>query len=438
MDTSDTRIDRPAALETASRLVLRVGNLIDDPSGEPVRDRVLVIEGGDVVQISEPGAVSAPLDRAVEIDLSDGTVLPGLIDAHVHAVFSASAVPLREALNESDDELLARGKKNSCELLSSGILSVRDCGAPRRAGFALREALERSASPHPGLMVTGRPITVTGGHFFWCGEQADTKRELQRSVRRLAKEGADWIKIMASGGFMTPGSRPARRAYPVSRLAAAVKEAHRLGLRVAAHCLARESIVDALEAKVDTIEHCMFLVPNDSDGGNVHFVLDSEILRRVADIGTYVVPTLSAKYRSLDSKRRRKNHDPTVIRQLELEDARFAAFREMVGLGVRVIAGTDCGVSDTPFSSLSLELKLMADNGMSPSAVLCAATADSSDALGIPDAGRIARGKPADLIAVEGDPLTGISVLAQPTLIMKDGRIVYLDSNIGRKVVRGE
>jgi len=420
--------------EKDTKFVLKAGRIIEDPNDAPAHDRSIVIEDGEVAKFANDANVLPTSDEYLEVDLSTYTLLPGLLDAHVHAVFSASPEPLREAMSDSDDMLVARGIENCACLISSGVLTVRDCGAPRESAFRLRKSLHQLHLPYPSLLLSGRPITTFGGHFFWCGEQADTNYELRQSVEHLAAEGADWIKIMASGGNMTPGSMPAQKAFPASSLKVVVREAHRLGLGVAAHCLARESLLAAIQAKVDTIEHCMFLVQKSQGKDSDCFETDTEIIRRIADAGIYVVPTLSAKYRSLDSERGQINPDPVAVKQIKLEEARFDAFRSMVDLGVRIVAGTDSGVSNTPFTSLSLELQIMVDNGLSPAVALQSATSLASNALGVPGvAGRLGIGMPADLIAVKQNPQKDISTVAQPVFIMKAGRIVYIDEKIKKE-----
>ena len=311
---------------------------------------MLYVEDGQIVAIEAAG--EAPADAEV-IDLSGLSVMPGLIDCHVHLVFSRSAFALGDVLAEDDQQLLLRGVGAAREALGAGITTVRDLGGRGGVTFRLRDAIAAELIAGPRVLAAGSPITITGGHCHFLGLEADGEPGVRAAARLQLKAGANCLKIMSTGGRMTPSTNPQVAQYSVAELRAAVEEAQRANKTLAAHALGTPGIRNATAAGVNTIEHCNWL----GSDGNVDF--DESVAAQMARQGTAVVPTLVPLQRSA----------PPLRAQV------IDAMRRMVTLGVPVAAGTDAGVSLVRFDTLPDELQIyVAELGMTPLQAIQAAT----------------------------------------------------------------
>jgi imidazolonepropionase-like amidohydrolase len=271
----------------------------------------------------------------------------------------------------------------------------------------LREAISSGLIAGPRILAAGAPITITGGHCHFLGGEADGVDGVRAMARRQLKAGANCLKIMSTGGRMTPGTNTLVAQYSVAEISAAVEEAARGNVTLAAHGLGTAGIANATAAGVNTIEHCNWL---GADGG-VRF--DESVASLMATRGVAVVETLTPLQRSAAT----------------LREQVVAAMRRMKELGVRFAAGTDAGVSLTPFDSLPRELEiLVSDLGFSPLEAIHAATGAAATALHIDKSvGTLTQGRFADLIAVDGDPSTQISDVRRVRIVMKAGRVVARD-----------
>jgi len=384
--------------------VIRAGRLIDGTGAAVQRDRALYVEDGQIVGVEAAG--DAPADAEL-VDLSALTVLPGLIDAHVHLVFSRSAHALADLLVEDDQQLLLRGVAAAREALRAGITTVRDLGGRGGVTFRLRDAIARELIAGPRILAAGSPITITGGHCHFLGLEADDEAAVRAAARRQLKAGANCLKIMATGGRMTPGTNIRVAQYSVAELRAAVDEAQRAHVPLAAHALGTAGIRNATLAGVTTIEHCNWLGPD----GTVEF--DEAVAVRMAEQGTAVVPTLTPLKRSASALRE------------QVTDC----MRRMARLGVPIVAGTDAGVSSMPFDSLPDELEIyVSDVGLTPVQAIQVATGTAARILGLEQAlGTLVPGRAADLVAVDGDPSVRIDDVRSARLVLKGGRTVVRD-----------
>jgi imidazolonepropionase-like amidohydrolase len=384
---------------------IRIGRFIDGSGAAPQSGRTLVVgDEGQIVGIE--GSVDAPVDAEV-VDLTSFSVLPGLIDCHVHLVFSAGTNALADVLAENDFQLLLRAVAGARQALGAGITTVRDLGGRGGVTFRLREAISSGLIAGPRILAAGAPITITGGHCHFLGGEADGVDGVRAMARRQLKAGANCLKIMSTGGRMTPGTNTLVAQYSVAEISAAVDEAARGNVTLAAHGLGTAGIANATAAGVNTIEHCNWL---GADGG-VRF--DESVASLMATRGVAVVETLTPLQRSAAT----------------LREQVVAAMRRMKELGVRFAAGTDAGVSLTPFDSLPRELEiLVSDLGFSPLEAIHAATGAAATALHIDKSvGTLTQGRFADLIAVDGDPSTQISDVRRVRIVMKAGRVVARD-----------
>ena len=246
-------------------LILRAARLFD--GRQLLRDAAVVIDAG-VIQAVGPAAELLPLDSTrvankEQFDLGDRTLLPGLIDGHVHLTFSGGEQAMVDVVRDSDELLLLRAVRNAERALRAGITTVRDCGDRHNVTFTLRDAIRSGVVRGPRLVACGMPITTTAGHCHFLGLVADTTDELVRAVRRQAQAGADSIKVMATGGRLTPGSNASEAQYSAEQLRLVVEDAHRLGRRVAMHVLGTSGIRNAVAAGADTLEHLSWLQGDD-------------------------------------------------------------------------------------------------------------------------------------------------------------------------------
>jgi len=402
--------------------VIRAGRLIDGTGAAVQHGQSVFIEDGRIVGIEASG--DAPSEAEV-IDVAESTLLPGLIDGHVHLVFSAGANPLGDLGVEDDQRLLLRSVAAARQALGAGVTTVRDLGGRGGVTFRLRDAINDRIVAGPRILAAGSPITITGGHCHFLGLEADDEVGVRAAARSQLKAGANCLKIMATGGQMTPGTNVGRAQFSVAELRAAVDEARRGGVPIAAHALGAAGISTATEAAVDTIEHCSWL------GATAGVEFDEATAARMAEQGTAAEPTLDTIVGPM------KHTPPDELsaglrEHITLRPQIIKAVRRMVQLGVPIVTGTDAGVSWTPFDSLALEIELLVTEvGMSPIQAIDGATGLAARALGLADTlGTIAVGRAADLIVVDGDPAVDICALRKVRLVVQAGKIVAKDGQV--------
>jgi imidazolonepropionase-like amidohydrolase len=370
--------------------------------GEAIDNAVLLIEGSKIIEVGDESSVDIPRD-AREMDFQGGFVLPGLIDTHIHLAIGPGENYV-EQFKSSDGVHLATGVVNARSTLDSGVTTVRDLGARNRVAFDLREAERTGLILSPRLLVCGRSITMTGGHFHYCNAEADGYEEVRKTARQLLKEGADFIKIMTSGGG-TVGTRRDLPSYSTEEIRGAVDAAHSVGETVTAHCHATQAIINAVEAGVDVIEHCSFMEPDGRGGVKQEFREDvaEEIIKK----GIYVDNLLN----------------PTQENYSRLKRS-YENFRGFKKLNAKILPGTD-GLRTLQTGLMPLALEMWVKGGASPMEAIMAATKTSAKAIGLETLiGTIEAGKEADIVVVGSDPLKNIVALREPQMIMKGGTII--------------
>lgn len=386
--------------------VITASRIQDPATGHQVDDGAVVVLDG---LIAWWGPAAQLPEEHLELPvtaLGDATVMPGLVDAHVHLAFDGSDDPVARMLAEDDARQVALMLHSARQLLSTGVTTARDLGARGYLDLAVRDAIAAGDARGPRMLTAGSPITVTGGHCWYMGGEADTEDEVRKIVRRHHKHGVDLIKVMSTGGFMTRGSAPWFAQFVTPQLAAIVDEAHRVGLRVAAHAHGVEGIARAVEAGVDTLEHCSFVR---TDGSRE---FDRELAQRIVDQGIYVSPTAS--------------HLGPLVADL-LGDGP-PPYVEINAMGGKVIASTDAGINNNPHSGLVHGLVGMEGSGMPTADVLVSATSLAAEGLGLAGVtGRLQVGLAADLIAVGGDPRQGVAALHDLRLVMTAGTLFTPD-----------
>jgi imidazolonepropionase-like amidohydrolase len=392
-------------------LVLVGAALIDGTGAAPVRGRAVVVDGQRIARVVDAAAVPRAGPR---LDLEGLTLLPSLVNCHVHLCLGAEADPVRPLLEEPVAVTAIRALLRARQTVEAGVTTVRDLGGRDYAELAVRRAVHEGWVPGPRILAAGRPICMTGGHGHWFGREADGPDEARRAVREQLKAGADVIKIIATGGVMTPGVEPGAAQLTLEEMRAAVEEARKAGRRSAAHAQAAAGIADAVEAGISTVEHGVFLT--------------EEIVARMRRAGTVLVPTLIAPAAIAEGGLAAGIPEFMVRKSEHLIPAHGASFRLAHGAGVAIAAGTDAGTPLNPHGTMVPELELMVKHGMAPLEVIRSATAAAADALGLGAAvGRVAPGYAADLIAVEGRPDERIAALGEVRLVLAAGRIVRDD-----------
>lgn len=343
--------------------VIRAGRLIDGTGAEPQRDVTLTVEGGAIVRV-EPGG-GRP-HAATVLDLSDYTVLPGLINMHAHTVLPGDGTALERWMELPDELLLLQASANARAALWSGVTTIRDCGGKGQLMFRLREAIRTGIVAGPRFVLAGRPLTITGGHCRYFGGEVDGPEEMRRATRQLLREGADFIKLMAAGGG-TVGTYPPYPAFDLEELRVAIGEAHKIGKPASCHRIATTSIAMALDAGTDHIEHCSSMAPDTT------WQFDEQLARRPATASVYVTATLQVMIDSLAAMRARHargiatpQESRIVATEPHRNDATIGNIRPLHELGVPIVAGSDAGWRYTGFDDFHEELIYLAQAGLSP------------------------------------------------------------------------
>ena len=399
------------------------GDAILDPvSGETTPGAVVVIEDGRVTRSSARDGVQVPRD-AERLDASGLTLLPGLIDCHVHLTNLGEGLDFARELTTPPTLELMRAVRSARRTLDAGFTSVRDAaGTP--AG--VRMAIDAGYFPGPRMFVTVSALSQTGGHtdsHFLCGADLDIPlpdrpymvvdgvENMRLRVREVIRAGADWIKLCTSGGVLSPGDQPHHSALTVEEIKAAVDEAGTQGRKVMAHAQANAGIKNALKAGVATIEHGIWL-----DGDAIEMMLDG---------GNALIPTLVAPHWVIRHAEAGKMPAYAIGKARAVIDDHKASVRLAIESGVKLAFGTDTGVG--PHGSNGEEFLLMHELGMEPIDCIRAATSVAADTIGMKGVGSLAPGSWGDLIGVPGDPLADLSLLARPEnvhLVVKGGEAV--------------
>jgi imidazolonepropionase-like amidohydrolase len=402
----------------AMTTVVRCGTLIDGTGADPVRGAVVVFEGDTIIAVDRDGTLPT---GAEVIDASHLTVMPGMIDCHVH--LASSTWGIQERLLTPYSLLVAHALNNARITLEAGFTSVRDAaGTP----CGVKMAIDQGLFPGPRMRIAVSALSQTGGHgdsTMPNGANIRTSSELpltvvdgvedvRRAAREVLRAGADQIKVHTSGGVMSPNDEPGATGFSPDEIAAIVYEARASGKTVMAHAQATQGIKNAVLGGIDSIEH--------------GFYLDEEVIDVMKQRGTFFVPTLVAPLWVM----RRAEKDPASVPPYALRKAREVAgdhersFRLAVERGVRIAMGTDTGVG--PHGTNAEELERMVAGGMTPMQAIVATTQTAAECARLSHlTGTLVPGKRADLLGIDGDPLADISVLQnqeQLPLIMRDGR----------------
>ena len=407
------------------KVIIQAERLIDGVGGPPLAGMALVVEGGVISSIVPAANLEYDADSSQVLRFPGATLLPGLIDCHTHTNMAGRGRSGEEASSDGDDLMLLRSARNARTALLSGVTTMCDNGAWHNTGLSLKRGIEEGEVQGPNLLTCGRPVTVTGGHLWFMGGEADGVDGVRTATRGLIKEGADFIKVIATGGS-TLTSYPYRPAFGVDELKAIGAEAHNQGRFVGAHCRSNQGMRNVLEAGFEVIYHAFFM---DEESQASY---DADIVGRIVQQGVWVNPTMHigrsgiwALEAKRDVGRLTLEEEAKLSAGYEHRKARLEQCARMVDAGVRLIAGSDCGWGNYPFGQLAYEVECMVDGGLSPMQGIQSATSQAAQALGIGDrVGVLAPGKRADLLVVEGDPSENILDLMKVQVVFKGGERV--------------
>ena len=408
-------------------MLITVKGLVDVDRKIVVDNAWVMTEQTQIVNRGRQTDMPAVNDRSKLIEYTDQYLLPGLINSHAHLVLPSAGKPFH--YRQSDEMALLTAVRNMQIEHRSGVTTLRDCGDQNGVLFSLRQAIEEDILTGPRLLLCGPPLTCTGGHAHFLGGQSDGPESIRTAVEERIDAGADFIKLIATGGS-TPGTRPALASYSVAEMAMAVKTAHRSGKPVAAHCRGIPGIRNAIDAGVDHIEHACFELPD----GSLRF--DRDLAERMSRAGTFVTPTIQL-YRDardvLNKKQASGGLTPEESERLKRSPKviaeKYRSLQELIKLGVKCVAGSDAGLPQTGFGRLWQELDAMICAGMTPMQAILSATRTAAEAMNMADSiGSVRVGKQADLLVVEENPVEDIRALKKVRMVMKAGQIVYTDS----------
>ena len=405
-----------ATAQAPHHLAVHAGHLLDVKSGKTLSDQTLVVEDGKIVSSGASAEAKIPSD-AVRIELPNATVLPGFIDSHTHLTMDPKFGYDTLALSTSRQALT--GAKNARLTLLAGFTTVRNVGAKEFSDVALRDAINAGDVPGPRMLVSGPPLSITGGHcdnnmlpFEYHATSdgvADGIAAVQHKVRENIKYGADLIKVCATGGVLSLGDNPQHSQFTLEEMKAIVADAHRLGRKVAAHAHGAEGIRWAAEAGVDSVEHGSYI----DDGG----------IAAMKEHGTYLVPTLYLGDWMIDNAGLTRLPAPLLAKAKEVIPAARKNIAHAFAAGVKVALGTDAAVY--PHGLNAHEFETMVKLGLTPLQSIQAGTLNAADLLGWSGkVGTLEPGAWADIVAVEGDPLKDITTLQRVKFVMKGGEVV--------------
>ena len=382
------------------------------------------MDGRQISAIGPSNEISAPDGSKVTVcDYGNSTILPGLVDGHTHMMAPGDGTHGDITGAEEDDILLMRALKNAKTFLAAGVTTARENGAKNKVAFSLKKGIRSGLSEGPEMIISGRPITITGGHFWYCGSEADGMDGVRQEVRKLVKEGADFIKIMATGGS-TWSSDPLRPSYTAEEIAVIVEEAHHFGRLTAAHCASMQGIKNSLDAGVDMIIHCVF----EDETGMYDF--NEPLAEQLAAAKAWVNPTLHVVQAGIDHTERKgynrgwltKDEQTSLDSSKASLETRVDSVNRLIKMGVRMIAGSDSPWGAFPPGEFVKEMIALNKAGLSNTEALVTGLSHAAESIATGEqAGTLSPGRRGDILIVGGDPTSDLNALWDIKDVYKSG-----------------
>ena len=379
-------------------------------TGELMEKGMVAVDGNTITSVGPIQRFKSSKKDTV-FDISGKTILPGLIDCHVHLCLDGSPDPITSILKDSIPHLTLKAAHHARQTLEAGVTTVRDMGGRDYVDIAIRDGIESGLLQGPRMICSGRLVCMTGGHGWQFGREASGADEVRKAVREQLKMGVNFIKLIATGGVMTKGVDPGATQFTLEELRAGVEEARKAGRRTATHAQGTEGIKNSLRAGVNCIEHGFFL--------------DDEAIELMLEMNAYLVPTLNAPYQIIRGGVKRGVPRYAVEKSKSVMKSHFQSIRRAHRAKIPVAMGTDAG---TPFNCHGENLKemeLLMKTGFTPMETIVATTQTASEVLCLEKKiGTLEKGKLADLVVVDGNPLDDIRLLQikeKILVVMKEG-----------------
>jgi len=383
--------------------------LVDVENEEIIEDAVFTVEDDKFNFVGNSEKDVDDFDEVV--NFGGKTVIPGLIDAHIHSLFDASGDPFGSLEAESASMITLKAANFMKKTLEAGIVAIRDMGGVDYLEMGLNEAIKSGLSKGPRMQLSGKLITMTGGHGHQFGREVDSPHEARKAAREQLKNGVDLIKIMATGGVMTEGVQPGAPQLTEEEMRAAIIEAHKAERKTATHAQGVEGIKNALRAGIDSIEHGIFL--------------DDEAIELMVHNDVFLVPTLAAPYWIIDAGVEKGVPEFAVEKSKAVIESHAKSFQKAREAGVKIAMGTDAGTPFNKHGKNKFEIKMMVENGMKPIEAIKAATMGGAELMELTDKlGSISEGKLADMVVVDGKPDQDIEDIYEVAEVYKEGKRV--------------
>lgn len=396
--------------------LVRADTLLDGTGAPAIQGGAAVLIADGIIQaVGQRDAVTAPADAEI-VELADASIVPGIVDGHVHLMLGVPNDPFHALATQDRTRTLLWGAENALACLAAGLTTVYDCGGPGDATLVLRDAIRDGLVMGPRVLAAGAPITTTAGHCNWLGNRADTKDEVVKATRSLVEQGTDFVKVMATGGSLTPASNRYTCQYRKKELKAVAKEAHRLKRKVVAHCNAADGIRRSTAAGIDILAHCNWLGPTPG-----YLDYDDVVARQMGEQGMFVDLNIGAAISPLAA------HDG-VIQEWPHEtpkpEHRWEIGKHMQQFGVGVYLSSDAIGRD--YGLLPRNLATMPGRfGDTPTDLVSRVSSVPAQAMGLQEQfGSIRPGLSADLLVVRGDAARDLAGLARPELVFLRGELV--------------
>lgn len=395
---------------SATPQTLFIGGKVFDGRGQVLPNHGVLVEGKNVARVAPAGEFTGFAGRRV--DTGGMTLMPGMADCHVHLVYTGSADPHVQMSKQGPAQITLTALENAQAALRGGFTALRDCGGKDYLEFGVRDAIARGVFPGPTIKASGRIICMTGGHGNRIGRVADGCEEVVKAVREQVHAGCDLVKIMATGGVMTPGVSPMDAHYSFDEMKAGVHEAKRFRKSTASHAQGTQGILNAVRAGIDSIEHGIFM--------------DEQCLSEMLAAETYLVPTIAA-VRNIVANADNGIPAYAVEKARAVEQRHRESIQMYYKAGGRIALGTDAGTPFNLHGDNAMELAYMVEFGMTAVDALIAATSRGHDLMGMDGHGVVEQGGVADMLLVHGDPTEDITRAADKRFhvaVLRNGEVV--------------